>query len=719
MNKKNLKIRPLAYSIALISNGLFIQIAFAEQTTIAPVQDENTDSLTKLPIIEVIAQNSLSGLSKPTQTGALGNKSILDTPFSITVVDSEDIKKRGADTLGQVFINDPAVYSHSAAMATDWWGTTVRGLGVRNYYIDGLPMSLYWGGDYPSEFADSVTVLKGLTGFMYGFGSPGGTISYQLKRPKANPETNLTVGYRNPGMVDLLVDHSDRVDAVDMGYRFVIGGRKGEAYNSSEQNRFITSLALDKKFLENLNWTANFSYEDKKTEHEPPIFSFDDLVTGFPKTSYDYDKLKIDNSFYKTKLFTANTGLDWQFDPNWSLKYQLGYTRKLHHANFTFNSLINNTSGDYIGTTFQFGELDKSLLNQLMLSGKFTTGAIEHELNTGLGYTRNTVEGSKESFWNDDLGDGGYVGNINKDQNYRITHPTNYALGPKSQQTAQSYAFLSDTLKFNEKFQTILGVRYTYYDSEDLDYDPTTDSGYNTKETTPTIAFIYKPISDLTTYLSYVESLESGQRVGPTYANANEILDATVSKQYELGIKYGADLFSATAAVFKIERVATIEDTDNYLKQDGVTNYNGLEFDVLYKPIPKLKVGMGMMYLDAKLDKVSPSNAALIDKSPAGTAKWSGTLNVEYLLDRIEGLSLHGNVRYNGKSYSSDENTLEVPAYTLVNGGLSYKFNLGGHDTILNANINNILNKKYWASSGTWASIGEARNGVVSLSMKW
>ncbi|MCH4249233.1 MAG: TonB-dependent receptor [Acinetobacter populi] len=670
------------------------------------------NAVNQLPVIAVVAESKQHSLKKITQSGALGSKSILDTPFSVTVVESDDISKRGAKTLGQIFINDPAVYSQSAAMATDWWGTAVRGLGVSNYYIDGFPMSLHWGGDFPAEAAESVTVLKGLTGFMYGFGSPGGAISYQLKRPKATPETSLEVSYRNPAMVTALIDTSDYIDAVDLGYRFVIGGDKGEAYNTADQNHLITSLALDKKLTDNINWTANFIYENNKTEHEPPIFSFGSLTNGFPKVTYDYDHLTIDNSFYKTNTFNAFTGLDWKINENWALKYQLGYTRKEHHSNLVFDYLLNN-AGDYRGNLYQFAGLDKSTLNQLMLMGHLNTGVIQHDLVAGIGYTVSTYQSGKDSYWGNV-----FNGNLYQDQSYIITRKPDYSFKPKSSETAQTYGYISDTIKFNEQWQTILGLRHTYYDSEALN----SAVGYNTKATTPTVALLYKPLPEATLYASYVESLESGSVVGTTYANAGEVLDATVSKQYEVGVKYDAQPFGLTAALFKMERAATMDSIRNgltYLTQDGLTNYTGLELNGNYKPIDTLKLGMGMMYLDASIDQVSEANKATKGHQPAGVAKWSGVANAEYTVDSVEGLSLHGNIRYNGESYTSTANIVEVPAYTLVNVGASYKFKLGGHDAIVNGNINNLLNKKYWASSGSWASIGEARNGVLALKVTW
>jgi iron complex outermembrane receptor protein len=667
-----------------------------------------------LPTMTVDASEQ-QGLKKQTESGALGTKSILDTPFSITVVDSDDVFKRGAKTVGQIFINDPAVYSHTAAMATDWWGTSIRGLGVRNYFVDGLPMTLVWGGDFPIEAVESVTALKGLSGFMYGFGAPGGAISYQLKRTKASPETSVELSYRNPSMFSALLDHSDYIDALDLGYRISLGGDIGESYNTADQKRYLASLALDKKINQKLTWAANFSYENNKTEGEPPIFSLSSVSGGLPKANYDYDHLSVDNAYFKTNTFIASSSLNWAFNAQWALKYQLAYSRKEHESNLVFNYL-NNAAGDYSGYLYQFADVYDSLMNQLQLNGLFMTGKIKHQLVAGVGFTQSSVKDS-DYYWAS-----AYTGNINQDQAYRINHAADYSLNPKSSETTQSYGFISDTLYLGEHWQAILGLRHTYYDSEDLDYDPTSNSGYSTTATTPTYALIYKPTAEMSFYASYVESLEEGGIVGATYANAGQVLDPTISKQYELGLKYDLQPVAFTAAAFKIERAATMDSMVNgatYLTQDGVTDYLGLELNGDYRASDRLKLGLGLMYLDSSIEKVAAASKSVEGNRPAGVAKWSGAAQVDYRLGAIEGLSVHANLRYNGSSYTSRNNSIEVPSYSVVSTGFSYQFKLNGRDAVLNGNINNLFNKKYWASSGSWGSIGEAINGVLALKVKW
>ena len=109
----------------------------------------------------------------------------------------------------------------------------------------------------------------------------------------------------------------------------------------------------------------------------------------------------------------------------------------------------------------------------------------------------------------------------------RSTRTPDFALLPVSSDTRQTYAFASDTLHFNERWQAIAGLRFTRYRIKDLDGDPTVDSAYRISNASPTLALIHKPDAHTSLYGSYVEGLEPGTRVSPPYANAGELLKAS------------------------------------------------------------------------------------------------------------------------------------------------------------------------------------------------
>ncbi|NIJ38497.1 iron complex outermembrane receptor protein [Sphingopyxis panaciterrae] len=660
------------------------------------------------------------GQNKEADNGALGSKSLLDTPYSITVVGKEDISKRQANTIAQIFVNDPSVFSFATAGTTNWWGTQIRGLGVRNYYIDDVPLLLYWGGDFPLESVESVEALKGLSGFMYGFGAPGGTIAYRTKRPTAEPLLTTEVGYRTKSDFYAHVDAGGPLtDDGRLGYRINIAGEKGTLYNEAGANRWLGSLALTYAISPDVDWYATATYEDSKLEHEP----FQIYWSGYegailPKPTYDYDKLNVDNSYYKARTLATATGVDWRFADGWKAKLTYGYTSKLHHSNKMFVNMVNR-AGDYEGNAYNFAELDKSHFVQAMVQGEFETGPVRHAIVAGASYMVNDSYFGANSYWGHD-----FDGNIYENQDFRVTRDIDWSTKGSPTRERQRALFLSDTLYLGDHVQAIVGGRYTRYKLLDTDSDPATDGGYRTSKLSPTFALILKPAPWASIYGSYVESLEPGSRVGGQYANAGQILSPTVSRQYEAGVKVEHDGLSLTGAAFRVERANTAErfvagEDRPYLRQDGETLYKGLELIASYRIGRDLKLGAGVIRLDPSLRKLSETADGTpspdIGNIPAQAAKWQLTGNAEYAVAGIDGLSLHANVRYFGKAPTDDANRLFIPRRTLANAGFQYRTQIGGQGVTFTGNLNNLFNKKYWGLG----NIGEARNGSLSVRIDW
>lgn len=724
--KSSFAAHPIATAVSTLTLSLMLALSASAQEQVEEIAPEKSGARAaqlKSIVVTADAEESSSAkleyLTKANDTGALGNKTVLDTPFSITVIDSDEIIERGAKSIGQIFVNDASVYAPTPSASTDWWGTQIRGLPVRNYYVDDIPMLLYWGGDFPTEAAESITALKGLSGFMYGFGEPGGAISYKIKRPTETPQTFVNLGYRDSSLLSAHVDTSQNIGD-EFAFRANLATEQGTAYNETDIGRTLASISLDKNFGESFNWITNVVYEKNKNEAEPLQFYFSDYdVQGsggkLPDVTYDYDDFNIDNSYYETETLIATTGVDWDLNEQWTLKYKLGFSRKEHQSNKSFADLL-NIEGDYRGYAYNFaGELD-NLFNQFILQGFVTTGDIEHELVGGIGKQKTTDRWGTEWYWEND-----FNGNLYETQTFRITRTPDFTLEPNpSYETSQGYAFASDTIHFNEHWQTIIGLRFTDYDLKDVDGDPSVDSGYGTEETSPTLALIYKPNEQTSFYGSYVEGMEPGSRVGPEYANAGELLEATVSTQYEVGIKHASGKFNYTAAIFSIDRANQMavekESELPYMTQDGLEIYEGIEFSTAYQFTDNLNLGFGTIYLDGTIDKVSAENAELEGNDPSYASDWQLVGNFEYLVEGVQGLKFHGNARYFGESYTGTDNTLILPSRTLINAGASYEFASWDRIWALNVNVYNLLNEKYWSGSG-WSSgnLGEARNISVGL----
>ncbi len=655
------------------------------------------------------------GQAKIVSNGALGAKPLLDTPFSLSVVDAEDILRRQVTNIGQLFADDPSVSSSAPAASTNWWGTQIRGIGVRNYYVDDVPMALHWGGDFALEPIQSVTALKGLTGFMYGFGSPGGVISYRTKRPTPAPLLTTEIGYRTAGIGYARLDAGGPLTRDGaFGYRLNLAGEKGDAYNRAGVNRLVGALALDYRLAANLHWYATASYEDSTLRHEPfKLYWAHYADTALPRVSYDYGKMNIANSFYATRTLVTATGLDWTFAPDWSVRVTYGYSSKLHHSNKMFVYLLDQ-AGDYQGYAFNFAELDRSHFVQALVQGEVATGPVRHEIVTGTAFQATLTDfGLDDYHWDND-----FDGNLHRNQPFRVTRAIAFGTGGSPSREQQRALFASDTLHFGDHVQAMVGARYNLYRLSDTDDDPTKDSSYRATALTPTVALLYKPVTYATLYASYAEALEPGSRVDGIYVNAGEVLKPTISRQYEVGGKYEHDGLSLTTAAFRIERVEPIdliEGDRRRLTQDGLTLYKGIEAIARYRLTPAMRLGAGAIHLDPSLRTVASDNADMLGHVPAGASRWQVTGNADYRPPALPGFSLFGNVRYIGPAPADNRNRLAIPGYTVANAGFQYQTRLGDQPVTVTGNVNNLTNAHYW----TQTNVGEAINGALSLRLAW
>lgn len=674
----------------------------------------DTETEASTSVTGVTVTGAKTTLDEPAANGALGQRRLLDTPYSITVVGSEEIEKRQAVTIAQIFAHDPAVFSFATAGTTNWWGTQIRGLGVRNYYIDDVPLLLYWGGDFPLEPVESVQALKGLSGFMYGFGAPGGVIAYRTKRPTVAPLLTTELGYRNDSVLHAHLDAGGPVGQDGkLGYRLNLAGENGTAYNGAGVDRLIGSLALEYQISPDLNAYATLTAEHNNLKHEPFQVYWNVFEGGvLPRPTYDYDNLRVANSYYKSDTVAFATGLDWTLSDAWSVDLTYGYTRKKHRSNKMFVDLL-NAAGDYRGYAYNFAELDQNHFGQAMLKGELESGPIRHEIVAGVSYMVSTADFGAGYYWSND-----FDGNIYRPQSFVVTRPIDFSTEGLPSEERQTAAFVSDTLHFGERWQAVVGLRRTRYELRDLDGDPAVDSGYRTSATSPTIALIYKPADYVSLYGSYVESMEGGARVSGEYANVGEVLGATVSKQRELGVKYAHGALGLTAAAFRVERANQIDslvDGLRYLTQDGLTLYKGVEASGNYQVSRDLRLGLGAIHLDPTITDVSPQNQSLRGNIPAEAARWQVTANAEYAVPAVEGLSLHGDARYFGKAPAEDDNVLFIPSRTLVNVGFRYETRISGQRVAFTGNINNLFDKKYWGLG----NIGEGINGALSAKVYW
>ncbi|MET1025413.1 MAG: TonB-dependent receptor [Pseudoxanthomonas sp.] len=648
----------------------------------------------------------VTGVAIENGTGALGERSVHDTPYAISVVGKDDIEKRQVNSLGDVFFNDPSVVTQVNSYASGWSSPIInRGLGLSydSYRVNGLQVSS-WGGEWPLEVMEEVQLLKGPGGFLYGFGAPGGIANYITKKPTDQTMLSVSAGWRTSGIASGQVDAGGRFGAEDMfGYRLNAFREKGKTYNGGEVDRKAVSLSLDARLSDALTWTADIIHQSRDLSDEAPAFYFSG-ITRLPRAiSGDTDR-SVDGSYYDIDQNLLSTGLAWQINDNWSANLSYGVTRHANDVNKIF-SYFQNTQGDYTVNAYELGGRSESRQGQALLQGKFSTGPLQHQLVAGASWQRDL--GWDRSYHYNPITDAnGDALILNLYTPQRVRHDSTASKEvTRGSATFQKAVFVSDTVQFAPGWSLLAGWRYNDYEQV---------GSYHTYPVTPTYALLYNPVDHVTLYASYIESLEAGGTVGTDYVNAGQVLDPTISKQYEVGAKLDFAGWSASAAAFRLEQGASIDqyrEAGKYLVQDGITRYDGVEASTDVQLTDNLRLGGGVTWLDTQYDKLSPDNAANKGNRVAGASRLSGVIHADYDVAAIDGLSLYAGARYYGDVWYDADNTLKIPGYTLVNAGAGYRTTFSGHAVTWRLSIENLTGKAYWSNAG----LGVPRTYAVSV----
>ncbi|VVE45555.1 Ferrichrome receptor FcuA [Pandoraea eparura] len=635
-------------------------------------------------------------LKQSVQSGALGSRSQLDTPFSTTVVSQEQLEQRQPAKLGDVFSTDAAVTDGSNAFDA-WAGYIyVRGMPIdwqSGFKLDGMPVMTY-GVTMPYEQFDRVELLKGLSGFMYGFVAPGGVVNYVTKKPTDERIASVDVGFHSEGIWREHVDLGGRAGPNDMfGARLNYTHEEGRTYSDGNLNRDTVSLALDARLTPDLTWNFGAMYQDRRATGTTPSLStaaFQGHQLPGP-INVSSANLQTQATHLNTITQFYTTGLQYQVNPDWKVSANFAYNKSTRDRNEATLYLLNG-AGDFRGLNDLGDEINTFHAWQVTAEGKVRTGPLAHQLTFGYASQYQTNDYAylySPVTANAYVPFSTYSGNLYQGASYQFFGDGSTLQAQRSSAIEQRSVFASDTVQITDRLSVLGGVRFT-------NYDQTNAQGISTYSTngvfTPTLAVMYKLAANTTAYASYVEALEAGEVVGTTYANAGAVLNPFKSRQYEVGVKTEQATWSTTAALFRIERGAVYTNSANARVSDGQSIYQGMELAGSVKLGPRWTLGASAMALDSWYARTNGFDGNRVGGAPRFVL--SG--NIEYKVPYVPGLSVGGDIRYNGRTALNPQNSLSVSGYTLINLGATYRTRVAGKDVTLRAAVSNLTNRKYW-----------------------
>lgn len=276
-------------------------------------------------------------------------------------------------------------------------------------------------------------------------------------------------------------------------------------------------------------------------------------------------------------------------------------------------------------------------------------------------------------------------------------------------------------MQLNEQWQLLAGLRRGDYRTENLNVaaDGTrTARLYKAKETTPSVAVMYKPRQDVSLYASYVEGLEESGQAPANAANAFQLLDPAESEQREVGAKFKVGQNSlAQIAYFDIERASTFQDPNtNVFGLNGKAQFSGFEMAWTGELNKQLSIAASALLMDAELQNAD--NAATFGKVPNNTPERTASLFAEYRLQDVPGLSLSGGLYYTGKRAVNDANQAFIGGYTVASLGARYSTVIGSTPTQFQLVVDNPTDKNYYSTAGNpYVGVGAPRVVKATVSV--
>ncbi|MFY9081031.1 TonB-dependent receptor, partial [Aliarcobacter butzleri] len=197
--------------------------------------------------------------------GIWNERSLQDTPYSMSIISKELIENVQAKDMNQIFKMNPTTQEvkGNSTNTGDIESTYIRGFNVRNPIVNGIPYSNGISSTPMMQDIERVEIISGATGFLYGGGRVGGAVNYITKKPTTKDLRNISIGsYGNEsyyGHIDL-GGQFDKDNT--FGYRINAFYQDGELPNETNKEQKAVSLVFDWKPTDNFYTDLKYSYKD-------------------------------------------------------------------------------------------------------------------------------------------------------------------------------------------------------------------------------------------------------------------------------------------------------------------------------------------------------------------------------------------------------------------------------------------------------------------------
>jgi iron complex outermembrane receptor protein len=728
MSNLNLKLSPFALAALLLATAS----AHAQTQTPAPTDAtataaaaSSTDSAdAKVPsvVISASADASAGGLSRNFaggqiarggRVGLLGNVDMMDTPFNTLNYTAALIQEQQARSVADVLQNDPSV-------------RVARGFGnfQELYVIRGFAVSsddLAYNGLYgvlprqfvAAELLERVEVFRGANSFLNGAapggGGIGGSINLLPKRAGNTALTEVTVGVESGGQGYAAADIGRRFGPDGAaGIRVNVARRDGDTGVDKEHRELtVASVGLDFQGRD-FRLSADVGYQDHKLTAPRPAVTLSGAIPV--PAAPDSDSNWAQNWTHSNERDTFGTVRgEWDLNQD-TVAWAAFGARSGDENNSLSEPSVTSTDGTANAYRFDNTRHDNVRTGEVGVRTKLRTGSVGH-----------TISASASAYWLESKNAyafstfGGIATNLYTPVDVTAP-PANFFVGGvlsnpglTSKSILSSYA-LADTLAMlDDKVLLTVGARRQTIKGDSYDYDSgATLSHYDQSKVTPMAGIVYRPVKAVSLYANYIEGLQQGPtspsvNSGVVIDNPNLTFEPYVSRQKEIGVKYELGSLGATAALFSTKQPSAYVQNGHF-GVFGEQRNQGLEMTVYGMPLRGLRLLGGLTLLDAS-QRVTAGGVNQ-GKDVIGVPDTQLNIGAEWDVPGVHGLNVNARTVYTSSQYADGANTQELPSWTRLDLGASYATHIMDRNVTFRARVDNVTDKRYWASAGGYPGSG-------------
>ncbi|RYZ19309.1 MAG: TonB-dependent siderophore receptor [Chitinophagaceae bacterium] len=675
--------------------------------------------------VEQPTEHVVGYVAKHNTSATKTNTPIIETPQSLSVVTSDEIRDRQSETMAQALSYTPGFTASSTAFNRTADRFRIRGFSVESAtggsLRDGLRLQTnsYDGIQEPYGL-ERVEVIRGAASVLYGQLSPGGMVNGVSKRPTEAPlhELNLQAGSND--RKQLSADFSGPLAGSDtLSYRLTLLSRNSDTQQDHlNDDRFYIAPALTWRPDEDTSLTLLSFYQKTDTRFPAPLAY--QLVEGVGKGAFTIGRHDFIGEPDYDDMNGEMSALGYEFSHNFNEHFTVNHKLRYSESDVKWRYLQAQTSAAAIRNAANTGilarqysdrhERARTLATDTNIVSKWQLGSVEHTALVGfdgydISYDSHNFRGAAPSL---DL------------SRYNYGQPVVVNRNPATDRgsqldTLQKGVYFQDQIKFDDKWVLQLGGRHDWADQQQKAHRSGAKASQSDEATTWRAGLVYLADNGLAPYISYSESFfpvsvaeVTGQRFDPTEG-----------KQYEVGVRYqpkDSNLL-LSAAVYELTQTNVLKQdpaTEEY-RQTGEVRSRGLELEAKADITSALSMIATYAYTDARTTKsaIAAEVGQRTDETPYHQAAlWT---SYDFVNWGIAQLTVGAGARYMGTTQASGVDSA-TPAYTLFDAMARYRIDDNWAVTV---NANNLTDKRYVQCSFTSCSYGDERTLLTSVNFTW